>query len=556
MDDPNMTMEEYIKLEEEKARRRGWVFNREIATYGKIRIGDDLHDLRYVEAEFPAIVIKDAFAPQDALPCKSQVSTPVNDDINFRISFDESDDEDYTIICDKNSFSYKMIFVNNLKSDSENDNEKAVILSFLPPKPTISYVDDLDFFKDFKNEFLAIVYNDAQTSKSDYLNEHTLSPRHNNESDLNNETSFSEYDEVGQNVLYFNDLFPFNVIHPDDLKSVKDNDNNEIDIIQSLEDMALPPRDHRHLWLRYQVEGYTEEIVYDFEQRLETIFGRQVNRVHILDFEGLTPDMRHDLVERMRVVYIRDDGQEEFILEFFDTCRIGDEMGLDVAGTLFFQMGGARRSMTWRQFILALGLYTAEEMAEDGFRAYWLGSERLIPDKGDLSDYWVEISSGMDFLRGAPSYTYIRDPVRRLCHILISYSISRRGQAPEKVTATDLFYLCSMDRGAANVPYLLAQYLFRHAEGRKSGARLSRGYFIGCLAHHFGLVHDDGLRGLSVVAHKLPLIDMERQQVAVAGAPAAAEDAPAIDEGNRAILAPVQAPQPPPPPPSTARTMP
>ncbi|GKB18794.1 hypothetical protein Tco_0852717, partial [Tanacetum coccineum] len=67
MDDPNMTMEEYIKLEEEKARRHGLVFNWQTATYGKIKIDDDLHDLSFVEAEFPAIVINDAFAPQDAL---------------------------------------------------------------------------------------------------------------------------------------------------------------------------------------------------------------------------------------------------------------------------------------------------------------------------------------------------------------------------------------------------------------------------------------------------------------------------------------------------------
>nr|GFC25537.1 hypothetical protein [Tanacetum cinerariifolium] len=66
MDDPNMTMEELIKLEEEKAHRRGRVFNWKTATYGKISVDDDLHDLRNVEAEFPAIVINDAFAPQDA----------------------------------------------------------------------------------------------------------------------------------------------------------------------------------------------------------------------------------------------------------------------------------------------------------------------------------------------------------------------------------------------------------------------------------------------------------------------------------------------------------
>ncbi|GJT47416.1 hypothetical protein Tco_0956131 [Tanacetum coccineum] len=55
MDDPNMTMEEYIKLEEEKAHRRGRVFNWQTATYGKIRVDDDLYDLSSVEAEFPAI---------------------------------------------------------------------------------------------------------------------------------------------------------------------------------------------------------------------------------------------------------------------------------------------------------------------------------------------------------------------------------------------------------------------------------------------------------------------------------------------------------------------
>ncbi|GJT24769.1 hypothetical protein Tco_0894706 [Tanacetum coccineum] len=137
------------------------------------------------------------------------------------------------------------------------------------------------------------------------------------------------------------------------------------------------------------------------------------------DFDGLTPDMRHDLSERMRMVYTGDDGQEvfvshawrrffeiraplvhEFLLEFNNTCRIGDEMGLD-----------------------AVGLHTAEEMAEDGFRGCWLGSERVIPDKGDLSDYLVEILFGRDFLGGAPSYTYIRDPVHRLlmCYRLSSW---------------------------------------------------------------------------------------------------------------------------------------
>nr|GEZ76907.1 hypothetical protein [Tanacetum cinerariifolium] len=59
MDHPNITMEEYIRLEEEKARKRRKVFNWETATYSKILYNEDVHDLTYVETEFPTIVFND-----------------------------------------------------------------------------------------------------------------------------------------------------------------------------------------------------------------------------------------------------------------------------------------------------------------------------------------------------------------------------------------------------------------------------------------------------------------------------------------------------------------
>ncbi|GJY22067.1 hypothetical protein Tco_0394633 [Tanacetum coccineum] len=84
--------------------------------------------------------------------------------------------------------------------DSENDNEKVNLPSLPSPESAISCFDDLDFFKDFENEFPSIVYNDAQTSKSDLLTESILSSQHIDEFDLNDKTSFSEYDEEEQNV--------------------------------------------------------------------------------------------------------------------------------------------------------------------------------------------------------------------------------------------------------------------------------------------------------------------------------------------------------------------
>ncbi|GJZ48837.1 reverse transcriptase domain-containing protein [Tanacetum coccineum] len=186
----------------------------------------DVHDLRSVETKFPAIVFNDELSSEKTLSCEPMVSSLNNNEIHFRISFDESDDKDYTTVFDKNSFSYKIISANDLKTDSENDNEKVNMPSFQSPEPTVSYFDDLDFFKDFKNEFPAIVYNDALTSKSDSSTEPVEIPHRIDEFDVKDETSMSKYDEEEQNDLYFNDLFSFNIIYPDDLKSDKDSDDN------------------------------------------------------------------------------------------------------------------------------------------------------------------------------------------------------------------------------------------------------------------------------------------------------------------------------------------
>ncbi|GJZ55006.1 hypothetical protein Tco_0610199 [Tanacetum coccineum] len=67
MDNPNITMEEYVKLEEEKARKRGKVFNWETTKYGKIWYDEDVHDLRSVETEFLAIFFNDKLTSEEVL---------------------------------------------------------------------------------------------------------------------------------------------------------------------------------------------------------------------------------------------------------------------------------------------------------------------------------------------------------------------------------------------------------------------------------------------------------------------------------------------------------
>ncbi|GJZ59138.1 hypothetical protein Tco_0614954 [Tanacetum coccineum] len=128
---------------------------------------------------------------------------------------------------------------------------------------------------------------------------------------------------------------------------------------------------------------------------------------------------------------------------------------------------------------------------------------------------------------------------------MIATPFWQRQSGPGEVTDVNFYYLRSMDRGTANVLYLLAQYLFKHAEGRKSESRLSGGYFIGRLADHIGLDSDDGLRGFD---YAWVALGLKRQPIAAADAPEAAEDAPTEDEGAQSDQAPAHAPPPPPAP--------
>ncbi|GJV14287.1 hypothetical protein Tco_1359610 [Tanacetum coccineum] len=265
--------------------------------------------------------------------------------------------------------------------------------------------------------------------------------------------------------------------------------------------MALPPRDQRHQYLMYEGLQYIDADIVDFETRLARIYKREVHReVSLFTSRAWR-----------RLFDIRGPLVHELILEFFSTFRFGEAiLDLNTPGALQLQLRGARRCLSWRQFIVALGLHTGEEMESPNFARYW--AER-------------------------------------------------------------------MDVGSVNVPYLLARYLRLFAAGRKSGALISGGQFVALLAEHFGLLIEERLRGLIVIAPILPIIDMaelvrsqiyveiddtwasvalgpERQPDAAASVLGAAKDAPVVDEGDQAVPAPVQAPQQsPPPPPTAGRTM-
>ncbi|GJS14207.1 hypothetical protein Tco_0408679 [Tanacetum coccineum] len=207
--------------------------------------------------------------------------------------------------------------------------------------------------------------------------------------------------------------------------------------------MDLPPRDQRHQYLRFEGLHYIDADIADFEMWLGKIYRREVDRVQVFDFGGLTDLMAEGLSGRIFGEVVVD---------------------LDTARALQFQLGGVRHRMSWRQFIFSLGLHTTKEIETTGFGLYWAESGRQLSDKGYLSADWREISFEGDFLGSPPFYTLIRDPMLRLCHKLIA--------------------LLALLGGVLEVV---------HFGGGKQGAMISGGQFVTRLAEHFGLLTKERL---------------------------------------------------------------
>ncbi|GJX63237.1 hypothetical protein Tco_0296137 [Tanacetum coccineum] len=138
IDDPNITIEEYIRLEEEKARRHSRMFNWQTVTFWKIENYEDEDDCFIdFETEFPAIVFDNT-----ALPSEPTVCPPNENKVDFRISLDESDDEDYTNVLRFNDL-FNIIRPDDLKSEKDNDDNDINIIQSLEGNETTPGANEL-----------------------------------------------------------------------------------------------------------------------------------------------------------------------------------------------------------------------------------------------------------------------------------------------------------------------------------------------------------------------------------------------------------------------------
>ncbi|GJT26155.1 retrovirus-related pol polyprotein from transposon TNT 1-94 [Tanacetum coccineum] len=139
MEDPDITMEEYVQYETEKSLRIGKVYNWETAKYDKIDYLGDIDYLRFFETKFPAIIYDDALSSQhvDEVNWNNETSLSKYCDENViskRKALNKrlSKKEKFNILnIDIDLYSYDIFSINELKSDKDNGEDKIVFRSGL-----------------------------------------------------------------------------------------------------------------------------------------------------------------------------------------------------------------------------------------------------------------------------------------------------------------------------------------------------------------------------------------------------------------------------------------
>ncbi|GJX36494.1 hypothetical protein Tco_0248051 [Tanacetum coccineum] len=81
---------------------------------------------------------------------------------------------------------------------------------------------------------------------------------------------------------------------------------------------GLPPRDQRHQYLRFMGLQYIDADIIDFETMLGKIHGREVHRVQVFNFRGLTDLMADGLSGKMLIEHRHAQGQ----VEEMETARL------------------------------------------------------------------------------------------------------------------------------------------------------------------------------------------------------------------------------------------
>ncbi|GJW00824.1 hypothetical protein Tco_1556075 [Tanacetum coccineum] len=105
-----------------------------------------------------------------------------------------------------------------------------------------------------------------------------------------------------------------------------------------------------------------------------------------------------------------------------------------------FRLGGRSHTLTILEFARRLGLYTSNEIQDEGFETYFLISLRN-DDHFNVNQYWSEISSENELILSRSSVRSIRKPVLRVLQKMITYGLCERTTGSDKVQRNELWLM-------------------------------------------------------------------------------------------------------------------
>ncbi|GJT02110.1 hypothetical protein Tco_0823279 [Tanacetum coccineum] len=117
MENPDITMKEYIQLETKKSLRRGQVYNWETATYGKVGYFEDIDYFKIYETEFPAIVYKEALTSEQEV--SSEPTENDDDKINVELSSEDISTKPLDSVLDVDVDTYSRAFDENFETNHD-----------------------------------------------------------------------------------------------------------------------------------------------------------------------------------------------------------------------------------------------------------------------------------------------------------------------------------------------------------------------------------------------------------------------------------------------------
>ncbi|GJQ89236.1 hypothetical protein Tco_0000375 [Tanacetum coccineum] len=108
--------------------------------------------------------------------------------------------------------------------------------------------------------------------------------------------------------------------------------------------------------------------------------------------------------------------------EFDETVTDEDLMSKKV---IKFRLGGRGHTLTILEFARRLGLYTSDEIQDEGFETYFRRGLRN-DDHFNINQYWSEISSENGLVLSRSSARTIRKPILRVLQKMITYGLCQR----------------------------------------------------------------------------------------------------------------------------------